>query len=295
MLCGEYAVLQGATALALPTLKGQSLTVELLNSKGEPVIHWQSFDEKGECWYSAEIGLPHFNVIESTDPSVSIQLIRFLITAKALNPYFLNEMGSYKIETKLEFAKDDGLGSSSTLTNNIAQWANVDPFKLHFNAFKGSGFDVAVAQFQQPLLYQVNHQSPTIEVFHWKKNFNDKLFFIHLNRKQNSRIEIEKFNSLPQFSLRQIEELTRVSKLLSHTTDYFEFCLLLEIAEEEVSSALAKPSPKQTLFHDFKGTIKSLGAWGGDYIMATGENTLAYFYNKGFTRIVPFNEMIKTD
>jgi mevalonate kinase len=294
MLCGEYAVLQGATALALPAKKGQSLAVEAIPGTIDPVLHWQSFDETNECWYSAEIGLPHFYIIESTDSNITIQLIRFLITAKAMNPSFLNGSQSYKVETRLEFARNEGLGSSSTLTYNIAQWSGTDPFKLHFNAFKGSGFDVAVAQYRQPLLYQVNHQSPTIEVFHWQKPFNDKLFFVHLNGKQDTRAEIEHFKNSPRFSFRQIEELTRVSKLLSHTVDYFEFCLLLEIAEEEVSAALGRPSVKLTKFSDFKGTIKSLGAWGGDYIMATGENTIPYFNEKGYGQVVPFNEMIIT-
>lgn len=293
MLCSEYAVLQGATALALPTQKGQSLTVEKLAINSETILHWQSFDQDGNCWYSAEIALPHFYILESTDSAVSIQLIRFLMTARAMNPAFLNDQSSYKVETHLEFGRNEGLGSSSTLTYNISQWAEVDPYQLHFNAFKGSGFDVAVAEAGQPILYQVNHHIPTIEVFNWDKPFNDTLFFVHLNKKQSSLLEIESFSKKPQFNIRQLEELTRVAKLLSHTKDYFEFCLLLEIAEEEVSAALGRPSIKQSLFNDFKGTIKSLGAWGGDYLLATGEDTVNYFNEKGYTQIVPFKDMIK--
>ena len=293
MLCSEYAVLQGATALALPTKKGQSLQVEKLDNHSPAILHWQSFDLDGTCWYSAEIALPHFYIIESTDASVSIQLIRFLMTARAMNTSFLNDDLSYKVETHLDFGRNEGLGSSSTLTYNIAQWAEVDPYKLHFNSFKGSGFDIAVAEAGQPILYQVNHHIPTIEIIQWDKPFNDLLYFVHLNKKQSSLNEIESFSKKPQFNTRQLEELTRVAKLLSHTKDYFEFCLLLEIAEEEVGSALGRPSIKQTLFGDFKGTIKSLGAWGGDYILATGENTINYFTEKGFTHIVPFNDMIK--
>ncbi len=295
MLCGEYAVLQGATALALPTRQGQYLTVEKIDDRSGAIIHWQSFDALDECWFSAEIGLPHFNIIEATDMTIAIQLIRFLITARALNPLFLNTNESYKIETKLEFEREEGLGSSSTLTHNLALWSNTDVFKLHFNAFKGSGFDVAIAQLQQPLLYQVNHQIPTVETFHWNKPFNNQLFFVHLNKKQNSRNEIEKLKHRPQFSQRQLEELTRVSKLLTHTNDYFEFCLLLEIAEEEVGAALGRTSIKLTDFSDFKGTIKSLGAWGGDYILATGDNTINYFKDKGYYKIKTFNEMILTE
>ncbi len=293
MLCGEYAVLDGATALALPTIKGQQMEVEVSQTLlNEGILIWQAYDVNDAIWFSAKISLPHLIIEDTTDNNVALQLIRFLITARAINPDFLNESHIYHISTYLEFDTEEGLGSSSTLTANIAQWAGIDPFVLHFNAFKGSGFDIAVAITGQPLLYQVNHRIPTIEAFIWDKPFNDQLFFIHLNQKQNSRTEISRYNNI-HFSQQQIEELTRLSKLLAHTHDYFEFCLLLELAETEVSAALNRPTIKQELFSDFHGTIKSLGAWGGDYILATGDNTPAYFQSKGYDKIVPFNNMIK--
>ena len=44
---------------------------------------------------------------------------------------------------------------------------------------------------------------------------------------------------------------------------------------------------------DFDGEIKSLGAWGGDFILATSdENPSTYFKAKGFETILPYSEMI---
>jgi mevalonate kinase len=145
MLCGEYAVLNGASAFALPTKAGQSLQVELGQKSESPVLQWKALNKQDEIWFQAKISLPHFVVLEYTDQDISIQLIRFLINAKALNSNFLSERQDVQVTTNLEFDNDEGLGSSSTLTNNIAQWAKINPFSLHFNAFKGSGFDVAVA------------------------------------------------------------------------------------------------------------------------------------------------------
>ncbi len=295
MLSGEYAVLHGATALALPTHKGQSLAVDYKTDLLEHCIFWDSYDNNGDIWFSVKINLPYFIVEDTTDKMVAIQLIRFLISGKALNPQFLAEKGIYTIKTVLEFNRESGLGSSSTLTNNIAQWAGVDAFKLHFNTFKGSGFDIAVAQQQKPLLYQVNHQVPTIETIEWHKPFNEQLFFVYLNKKQISRNDIAQYEQKPVFSFMQIEEITRVSKLLAHCNDYFEFCLLLEIAESVTSEALNRPTIKQQLFPDFSGTIKSLGAWGGDYVLATGSNVEAYFSAKGYNEIVKFEDMIKAN
>ena len=289
LLCGEYAVLQGATAFALATKKGQKLEIEFQENKDYKII-WRSYDPKNVLWFEAKIVLPYFIIEETNDELIAIQLVRFLINAKHLNPDFINQNGEYNVSTFLEFELNDGFGSSSTLTNNIAQWAQVNPFSLHFNAFKGSGFDVAVAKEQKPLLYAMNGNLPIIEVVNWDKSFTDKLFFIHLNQKQNSRKEIAKFNQ--QLTTTQLAQMTRISKLMALNDDYFEFCLLLELAENETALFLDRKTIKQELFSDYKGSIKSLGAWGGDYILATGEDTENYFKQKGYVKVIPYEEMI---
>ena len=290
MVCGEYAVLNGASAFALPTKSGQSLNVEVVAPSDSPVLTWKAINKNGEVWFQAKIALPYFIVLEYTDQDISIQLLRFLINAKALNPNFLSEGKDVQVITNLEFDNDEGLGSSSTLTNNIAQGAKINPFSLHFNAFKGSGFDVAVAQEGKPLLYTMNGSDPVIEILEWNKTFRDKLYFVHLNKKQNSRQQIANYRH--NIGPAQVAQITRISKLISINDDYFEFCLLLELAENEMSQVLGLPSIKQELFEDFKGTVKSLGAWGGDYVLATGEDTMAYFQSKGYHRIIPFNDLI---
>jgi hypothetical protein len=80
--------------------------------------------------------------------------------------------------------------------------------------------------------------------------------------------------------------------LISANDDYFEFCLLLELAENETSQILGVPPIKQERFADFHGSVKSLGAWGGDYVLATGQNTVEYFTQKGYNRVIPFNDIV---
>ncbi len=53
---------------------------------------------------------------------------------------------------------------------------------------------------------------------------------------------------------------------------------------------------KEALFSDYDGAIKSLGAWGGDFFLATGNsNSINYFKTKGYTTIhsVFRNDFIK--
>jgi hypothetical protein len=58
---------------------------------------------------------------------------------------------------------------------------------------------------------------------------------------------------------------------------------------------LNQPTVQQRFFSDFKGQTKSLGAWGGDFILATGdETTIDYFKLKGYHTVIPYTSMIKT-
>ena len=60
-----------------------------------------------------------------------------------------------------------------------------------------------------------------------------------------------------------------------------------------ISETIQVPTIKAQLFSDYPKSIKSLGAWGGDFIMVTAApNDLDYFKNMGYTTIVPFTEMI---
>ena len=63
--------------------------------------------------------------------------------------------------------------------------------------------------------------------------------------------------------------------------------------EKIVSNIIQQKPIKEVLFKNYHGGIKSLGAWGGDFILATGnEEDHKYFKNKGFNTIIPFGKMI---
>jgi hypothetical protein len=48
---------------------------------------------------------------------------------------------------------------------------------------------------------------------------------------------------------------------------------------------------KTSHFADYPGAIKSLGAWGGDFFLATRSNT-QYFKDKGYNTILAFGEIL---
>ncbi len=292
LLTGEYAILDGALGLAVPTKYGQSLTVTPApNNK----LTWTSLDEKGETWFKTSIEIEKLleGNIETSGESVNNVLFNLLREAKKLNSNFLPNTEGLQVETKLDFPRDWGLGSSSTLINNIAQWAEVDAFQLLWNAFSGSGYDIACAQNNNPILYQVKNKVPTIEPVNFNPKFKEQLFFVHLDKKQNSREGIAQYRKMNFDSQRLIESITRLTLDISTTQDLATFETLMERHEVLLGQILQSKTIKQQLFPDYLRTIKSLGAWGGDFILAIGnKDTPDYFIKKGYRTVIPYDKMV---
>ncbi len=60
-----------------------------------------------------------------------------------------------------------------------------------------------------------------------------------------------------------------------------------------MSKTLETPTIKEKLFNDFKGVIKSLGAWGGDFILVCGDDSSKeYFKNKGYHTLLNFDDAL---
>jgi mevalonate kinase len=288
LLTGEYVVLDGATALAIPTKYGQSLEVEVSKEKG---IHWKSYDEKGAVWFKDFFDLKNFESKNATN-EISKTLSNILREAKKLNLDFLSESEGIQVSAKIDFPRNWGLGTSSTLINNIAQWAGVGGFALLANSFGGSGYDIAAAQSESPLLYKLNDGKPEFKKVNLSWNFTDSLFFVHLNQKQDSKEGIARYRnaSVDEKSLHKISEISTTLLVCKSLSEFEE---LMNIHEEIISEIIKLPTIKEQLFRDYSGTIKSLGAWGGDFVLVTGdEKDMEYFRKKGFDTIIPFKTML---
>ena len=290
LMTGEYAVLDGAKAWAIPTKYGQSLIVIETESKK---IEWKSLDEKDKVWFEAIYDLESMNEISSSNSEISKTLHKILIQAQKLNPHFLTDGLGYTIESKLTFPRDWGLGSSSTLINNIAQWANINPYQLLAKTFGGSGYDIACAQHNTPIIYQQENRKPSVEAVNFNPDFKDQLFFIHLNKKQNSREGISQYRQLNFNTKELVNNIGDITSKMVSCHDLVTFETLIDQHETILSNTLKTPTVKKSLFDDYTGSIKSLGAWGGDFILVTGDKTsMTYFKQKGYSTIIPYSEMI---
>lgn len=291
LIAGEYTVLDGASAFALPTKWGQYLRVE--EGSGN-TIKWISKDADGSVWLDLE--LPFYAIIEKKQDG-DIQELKTLIAilheAHKANPNVLDASQGFEITTELTFPRHWGLGSSSTLINNIAQWFAIDAFQLLWKSFGGSGYDIACAQNDTPIIYHLENNYPVIKAIEFSPAFIHNLYFIYLNRKQNSRQAIAAYKDKRNNLTGTLTAINNIICKVINAKDLTAFCSALEEQEQIMSKVLEAPTAKETLFPDFKGTIKSLGAWGGDFILAASEDDPAfYFTQKGYDTIIPFDEMI---
>lgn len=290
LITGEYVVLDGAVAFAIPTQPGQDLYVQFHE---KPEIHWNSFDVKGKCWFSAVFSLEDFSFKTETSKSVAKTLSEILQHARILNPEFLSNHQGFRITTHLDFPRDWGLGSSSTLIANIAEWAEIDPYQLLEKTFGGSGYDIASAKNDLPILFRKAENNIKVNPCELQWKFEDRLFFVHLNKKQNSRSGISHYRKFP-VKKEVIQRISEISKAIPTVENLSDFETLIKEHEHIISKTIQLPTVQENLFPDYSGVVKSLGAWGGDFVLATGNREKQeYFKEKGYSTQISFNKMFK--
>jgi len=298
LITGEYFVLEGAKSLAVPTACGQDLLVESIK---EPQLIWNSFTNEGECWLEVIFDLPKLRLVSATfeanedggNDTLAENLNKILLETQKLNPSFCNSKTGFLVKTHLTFPKDWGLGTSSTLINNLANWAKVNPYQLLDNTFGGSGYDIACAINNTPILYTKKGVNPIVEKVAFNPSFKEQLYFVYLNKKQNSREGIQRFKALKGNLTSEIIQISELTNAFLNCKNLVDFKKLLLEHEQIVSKTIQLKTVQEQLFSDYFGQTKSLGAWGGDFILATGnDDSINYFNKKGFQTVIPYQDLI---
>ena len=288
LLTGEYVVLDGALSLASPTKFGQNL--KLVENQSN-LINWKSMNYDGKIWFECSIRKENLEIKSTSSKKVSDILINIINIIREYNPSFLKNYG-FDISTNLTFDKNWGLGSSSTLISNLAKLSGADPYVLNNRIFNGSGYDIACANSISPIVYKLNKKQKIIDKVNFKPSFHENIYFIYLNKKQRSIEEIQNYNN-NKASDSVINEISDITSMILKCNSIEAYDELIESHELIISKLISRPTVKEALFKDFNGSVKSLGAWGGDMIMATSYNDpVKYFLEKGYSTIFKFKELL---
>ncbi len=298
LLTGEYAVLDGALALAIPTKVGQHLEV---TNTGDNRLTWISSDPGG-TWLKVIFELKEIedgwvvnaepDSFQNQDRKTVDSLTKLLNSALKINPGIEKKFRGAEVETHLGFPKDWGLGSSSTLVHLVSQWTGVNPYKLLENTFGGSGYDIATAIAASPILFQRKENEVEVTSINYDPPFAEALYFVYLEKKAKSAEAVLEYRQLEFNRDLFANEITEITNSIAVCQDLDSFISSMEKHEALTAEVLQTRSIKHTLFPDYQGLVKSLGAWGGDFVLVSAEHAdIAYFESRGFTTVIPYKKM----
>lgn len=289
MLTSEYFAVDGALVLAVPTKLGQEFFFNEIED-AQSIIIWEAFHQN-QPWLKVIINYTSWQIIETNISASAEFILKVLKNVQALSEFKFKSNQSYHLKTNLQFPSDYGLGSSSTLMNNLAEWANIDPFHLNAISLGGSGYDIAVAQAKSAVLYK-NKPTNNYKTLKFDPIFSDQLIFIHLNQKQDSREGINLYKTKLK-SENLINEFSDITTKVLNCSELNIFSELMSLHERKISDFIEIPTVKSLYFNDCPVFVKSLGAWGGDFVMSSKfPGYKDYFWGKGFTTIFDWKELI---
>jgi mevalonate kinase len=293
LLSGEYFVLYGAKALAVPLKFGQKMIVNEIPQPG--IIEWETY-VLNKLWFKARFRIKDMAITNTSDQKTAVFIRDLLTEGGEMQPELkLNGKGFF-VQNHIDFDIRWGLGSSSSLVSNLAFWLDVDPYALYRSIFQGSGYDVFCSRANGPITFQLKDDNCEIQDVAFKPAFADHLFFIYLGRKQDSQESVKKFKAQPFKDDNIVHQVSALTEALIKSTDLEDFLSVMRLHEDVISATIGMPVVKREIFPDFNGEIKSLGAWGGDFVMAATtmkpEEVKNYFSEKNLHIVFRWDEII---
>ena len=292
LITGEYLVLKGALALAIPLNKGQTLSVVASNETG---LYWRAEIPSG-IWFEVKFD-EELNILESTDYRKAENLQLILQKSVEQNPAIQEILNYSFVTTVLEFDPSWGWGSSSTLLHLLSQWLKIDPYKLMDNSIAGSGYDIACAGSNQSIFYRrTNGEAPQITPAHFNPPFIQKMGIVYLNKKQNSSTQVKSFLKTAPPKENLVLQVSNLTQKLTYEQEIDTFMNLMHQHEKLIAKATNLVPIQQLLFPDYEGAIKSLGAWGGDFALFLSHNDISdnrkWFESKGYHLVMPLEDVV---
>lgn len=294
LITGEYLVLEGAFSFALPLKYGQSL--EISDYQNDSLLHWTTIVQDRIYLSVTFDPLNAFRIIDSSAHMNPSFLQRVLLQASILKPGLSKALINKQAVAAIEFDINWGWGSSSSLIVNIAQFAELNPFDLHFAVSHGSGYDIACAMANKPILYKIANSKPEFWEIDFHKEFLESIYFIYLGNKKDSSAAIRHFKDNSKSIEIESAEISDITNQMIKTNNLDTFMRLMKQHEHLIGEIIEIEPIQKRYFNDFDGAIKSLGAWGGDFIMAASRlpsNYIhQYFRDKNYNVIFNYQNIV---
>lgn len=298
MLAGEYAVMCGVEALALPVKAGQWQHVWEMPAKGVSKLVWQSKDADGSVWFECRIDTDIMHISETSHEEQAETLLKLLLCIKEQKPELFHHK-NIRIETECEFDRSFGLGSSSTLVCNLAKWSGVNAYQLQERVLGGSGYDIAVGNLGKPLVYWRENAEPNWSAWHLPSELTREWYLAFPGQKQNSR---ESLNEVKlrlegmQSDVALLQQMNACIHAIKTPRSLPMLEAMLEMWQALLSQRLDLPRPYEILnLSPVRGGVcKYLGAWGGDVLLVNLTFLQANETAFENMHLLPWNEFVIT-
>lgn len=283
--------MEGAEALAVPLQLGQRFSVK--SARGAD-LHWTSLRPDGSTWFQGLFSLLDFTAQESTDDAIADRLTDILTAVTRQNPDFLADWKGQKVESKLEFDPAWGMGSSSTLIHAVAEWGEVDAWTLYEQTFGGSGYDLACAIADGPIIYKSTEEEIHMTPVGLDWPFRDQLFLVYSGQKTSTQAAVEKHADQLKKAGKEVEAISAITQNVADAESLEEFAGLLTEHNDRLSKLLGEVANPWA--PEFPGLIKPLGAWGGDFFLAASpedpKDIKKWLSNKGFNTHFAWKDLV---
>lgn len=285
LISAEYAVLQGAKALAVPTKLGQHLK---LSRSDAPVVKWKVQDERDNTLFEGEFN-EYGQVLSSTSLEWASRISKLLGELSARGVPLKGSSWSFHRDHPASW----GLGTSASMIANVAHASGLDPMELFFASQTGSGYDVAVSYAKSALLYALKDGNAHWQETVFKPPFVDALWLVYSGVKQESEKEVKAFVKRTQLSKAQLIRCNELTQRMYTSQTLASFSQAIAEHELLIGELLDRKPVKRERFPDFDGQIKSLGAWGGDFLLVAAEGDVRpYFHQRGLTTVLAYTELV---
>ena len=140
-----------------------------------------------------------------------------------------------------------------------------------------------------------NYENPEVKTAPFNPLFLNKIYFLFSGKKKNSREGISSYRA-KSLNPAYISEISQLTEKILTVESFSDFCALIKEHEEITGRQIDLIPIHEEYFSDFQGVVKSLGAWGGDFLMIITElpqsDITSYFKNKGFSSLFTYKELI---
>ncbi len=290
LLSGEYLVLKGAKALSVPLKLGQSLDIHEVSDNG---FTWEASHAEGS-WNTVKFN-DKLTIINSTNDIFAKQLQKTIRSSLKISSLNIKDLLGKKAITHMDFLPEWGLGSSSTLVYNLSEYFKINPYELLKTTFKGSGYDIASAAISTAIFFLLTNDKPRSVGISFDPSFKKNVYFVYTGKKQSSKSSIKGFHK-KIIAPKDIDKISSISTYMAICTDLSEFQELMNEHENIIGRIIDKTPIKQEHFSDFDGSIKSLGAWGGDFLMAATKHpekyVSDYFNGKNLAVMFKYDDLV---